>query len=264
MNNLPPPLTLEMLTQFAQGNLDATQSGMILQLALQYPEVAAAVDQLKRKAVDKVIADAKAMDPQAYIATGNLEAYIQGSLSEPEQQMVELMVQLHPEIKAEMDALEDLNALLILESTKGVTAPERSKQRLLNFMDATEEEGATDRVVSPPYLNSRSSSNDYAPWVNRAGIAPPETFENVFVQPIDASPECLTLLVWVKSQIAGEVHLDAVEKFLVLEGTCMIDIEGEQFPLKAGDYMSIPKFKEHTVYVTSSTPCKLIVQQIAA
>ena len=142
MNNLPPPLTLEMLTQFAQGNLDATQSGMILQLALQYPEVAAAVDQLKRKAVDKVIADAKAMDPQAYIATGNLEAYIQGSLSEPEQQMVELMVQLHPEIKAEMDALEDLNALLILESTKGVTAPERSKQRLLNFMDATEEEGA--------------------------------------------------------------------------------------------------------------------------
>ncbi|HEX2900176.1 MAG TPA: cupin domain-containing protein [Bacteroidia bacterium] len=264
MKNLPPPLTLELLERFVQGQLDAAQSGLVLQMGLQYPEVAAAVDQLKRIAVDKVIADAKAMDPQAFIASGNLEAYLQGSLTESEQQFVELMAQLHPEITAEMEALQIVNALLVEEANQGVKAPERSKTRLLNFIDAEEKAAKTANGTPPPYLNSQSSSTDYDPWVKRDGIAPPDSFDNVFVQPLDANPECLTLLVWVKKEIAGEVHLDAVEKFLVLEGTCMIDVEGEQFALKAGDYMSIPKFREHTVYVTSSTPCKLIVQQIAA
>jgi mannose-6-phosphate isomerase-like protein (cupin superfamily) len=264
MKNLPSPLTLELLEQFVRGELDAAQSGMVLQMGLQYPEVAAVIDQLKRIAVDKVIADAKAMDPQEFIASGNLEAYLQGSLTDTEQQFVELMAQLHPEIGAEMKALQVVNDLLITEANYGLKAPERSKERLLNFMD-TEERAAKAADETPlPYLHSHSKATDYAPWLNRDGIAPPDSFDNVFVLPLDANPDCLTLLVWVKSQIAGEVHLDAVEKFLVLEGTCMIDVEGNQFPLQAGDYMSIPKFREHTVYVTSSTPCKLIVQQIAA
>jgi mannose-6-phosphate isomerase-like protein (cupin superfamily) len=264
MKNLPSPLTLELIEQFVRGELDAVQSGMVLQMGLQYPEVAAVIDQLKRIAVDKVIADAKSMDPKEFIASGTLEAYLQGSLTETEQQFVELMAQLHPEIGAEMDALQFVNELLIAEANKGVKAPERSKERLLNFMNA-EKRAANAANDSPvPYLNSRSKSADYASWVNRDGIAPPASFDNVFVLPLDANADCLTLLVWVKSEIAGEVHLDAVEKFLVLEGTCIIDVEGKQFPLQAGDYMSIPKFREHTVYVTSSTPCKLIVQQIAA
>jgi mannose-6-phosphate isomerase-like protein (cupin superfamily) len=264
MNKLPSPLTHEMLQLFVQGQLDAKQADLVMKLAITNPEVAAEVDVLKREAVDKVIAEAKAQNPDEFIASGILEAFVHGGLTEQEQQFVELMTQMHPTVATELDALEHAHARLLLAAKMEKQPQERSKARFLSFMDLETVENKESKVIRPPFLHGKSRREDYDLWVNREGISPPEVYDNLFVQPLDANAEYMTLLVWVKKEIGGEVHLDAVEKFLVLEGTCMIDIEGSQFSLQAGDYMSIPKFKEHTVYVTSETPCKLIVQQIAA
>ncbi|MEY3441755.1 MAG: hypothetical protein RLZZ519_36, partial [Bacteroidota bacterium] len=141
--------------------------------------------------------------------------------------------------------------------------PQKAKQRFMNFL-AAEAQSADTRIIRPPFLNSNSKASDFESWIGRVAMPSDEDFEELFVKPLDTDADCLTMFVCVKHEIAPETHLDSIEKFLVLEGTCKIDIEGEIFYLQAGDYLSIPKFKEHTVYVTSSMPCRLIVQQIAA
>lgn len=264
MNQLPPPLTMELLAQFVRGQLSPEQAGMVMQIALTDPSVAQAVDLLSREYSEEVIRYATQADPQEFIESGILEEYLQGVLSPEAIAQVELMVALHPEVARALAALEAVHSRLITHASS-VPPPARSKDRFLNFMEMeTTSHQAEERIPRPPYLNSGSKAHDYAPWTEREGIRPPEQFDNVFVIPVHADQDCRTLLVWVKKEIAGEVHLSEVEKFLVLEGTCMIDVEGTHYNLQAGDYMSIPKYRNHTVYVTSNHPCKLIVQQIAA
>lgn len=264
MNQLPPPLTTELLEQFVRGKLSLEQAGMVMQLALTNPVVAQVVDLLSRQYSDGVISHAAQANPQEFIESGKLEEYLQGVASPETNAEVELMVALHPEVARALAALEAVHSRLVTHASS-VPPPARSRDRFLNFMEMeTTSHLGEERTSRPPYLNSGSKSQDYAPWTEREGIRPPEQFDNVFVMPVHADQDCRTLLVWVKKEIAGEVHLSEVEKFLVLEGTCMIDVEGTQYNLQAGDYMSIPKYRNHTVYVTSNHPCKLIVQQIAA
>ena len=115
-----------------------------------------------------------------------------------------------------------------------------------------------------PSLNPASKPSDFAAWVDR--VKPeainPEANLNAF--PIEANRDMLTLFVVVKEGLEAETHLHDIEKFLVLEGSCCIEMPTEKIFLNAGDYFSVPKFTAHTVVVTSATPCKLIVQQIAA
>lgn len=60
------------------------------------------------------------------------------------------------------------------------------------------------------------------------------------------------------------MHINELEKFLILEGTCDITIEDEVYSLKAGDFLSIPLYKKHDVRITSLNPCKAILQRLAA
>lgn len=263
MKHLPPPLTMEMLARFVQGQLDASDSALILQLAMENPAVAEVVDVLKREFVAQVILETKQMDPAVLIESGDLEAYITGDLHEAQRNLIELASTLHPEVAAELDALEALQERFALETAASPKDPAKARQRFHDFLDV-EVEGIVDGLIRPPFIHAASTAAEFTPWVSQFGASPAQDYENVFVQPLHPDPECLTLLVWAKSEIAMEVHLDSIEKFLVLEGSCKIDIEGEMVHLQAGDTLSIPKFKAHTVFVTSSIPCKLVVQQIAA
>lgn len=115
-----------------------------------------------------------------------------------------------------------------------------------------------------PSLNPSSKPTDFAAWVDRVKpeLINPEANLNAF--PMEANRDMLTLLVVVKEGLEAETHLHDIEKFLVLEGSCYIEMPTEKIFLNPGDYFSVPKFTTHTVVVTSDIPCKLIVQQIAA
>lgn len=254
---------MEMLERFVQGTLDATLAALVVQKAGEVPEVGAAIDRLKRAHVDRVLEAARVRDPQAFIESGVLEAYLQESLSDAERQEVEMMAQVHPSVDLELKELEAAHLQLISEIV-AKPSPIPSKQRFLEFLQEEDAKAQDNLPIRPPYLNALSTADDYAQWIRQGANPNPAEYENMFVQPLDADADCLTLLVWVKSEIEGEVHLDAIEKFLVLEGACIVEMDGVDHHLKAGDVMSIPKFKRHTVQVTSIVPCKLIVQQIAA
>ena len=69
---------------------------------------------------------------------------------------------------------------------------------------------------------------------------------------------------WLKDYAPQEVHDDEHEKFLIIEGTCDIIVGNEINQLVAGDYFAIPLHKNHIIKVTSSQPCKVILQRVAA
>ena len=88
--------------------------------------------------------------------------------------------------------------------------------------------------------------------------------EEVFAKIIGYTPEAITAIVWLKDYAPHEVHDNEYERFLIVEGTCDIIVEDEVNQLVPGDYFAIPLHKKHLVKVTSSIPCKVILQRVAA
>lgn len=199
---------------------------------------------------------------EQYLESGILDLFVAGSLSENEEIEIAKAASLNPELQAAIEAMRESYALLVNAISR--PAPARSKSRFLNAIDALEKEAAAFDPMRPPVLNSNSKPSDYDFWVNLDIASNPKDLENLFFVPVADNEDGLTAVVWIKGNVEEEEHLDSIEKFLVLEGACMIDIEGDVHHLKAGDQLSIPKYKSHTVQVTSDIVCKLIVQRIAA
>lgn len=86
------------------------------------------------------------MDIQAYISSGILELYLSGQLEPAEAQEVERLAKEHPEIRAELDALEV--ALEKFATEHYDTTP--SNGLLDNIMGTIAEADATQVVISPP------------------------------------------------------------------------------------------------------------------
>jgi mannose-6-phosphate isomerase-like protein (cupin superfamily) len=118
--------------------------------------------------------------------------------------------------------------------------------------------------ANPPILNKHSKLSDYDEWLNNPDMVLPASPENIFAKIIASTPQVTTIVVWIKDMAAEEIHHDEHEKFLIVEGSCTLTIEGNVYDLHAGDYFSIPLHKRHSVKVTSDTFCKVILQRSAA
>jgi mannose-6-phosphate isomerase-like protein (cupin superfamily) len=138
------------------------------------------------------------------------------------------------------------------------------KPFLFAFIDYTQRLKNGEQASFPPVLNENSRISDYNLWIDRNDIKLPENFKDFHAQIIGYTPEMTTAIIWIKDMAPQEVHKHEYEKFLILEGTCDISIEDKVYNLKAGDYLSIPLYKNHDVKITSLIPCKAILQRIAA
>ncbi|MFK7924622.1 MAG: anti-sigma factor [Bacteroidia bacterium] len=90
--------------------------------------------------------DERIMDIQAYISSGILELYLSGQLESVEAQEVERLANEHPEIRAELDALEAAIGQFAGELYDSTP----SSGLLDNIMGAIAEADATQVVTSPP------------------------------------------------------------------------------------------------------------------
>jgi mannose-6-phosphate isomerase-like protein (cupin superfamily) len=199
-------------------------------------------------------------DLSAYLASGVLELYVAGSLPLEEALAVEDMAVHHPEVQAEIVRLQEV--VERLWDVQPLAPPPGLKARVLDKIAALSERSFDP--ARPPVLNVGARAEDYRFWVEQDGIVPPDHYENLFFIPVAMNEDGLTAVVWINGHVEEEMHDQAIEKFLVLEGSCQINIEGEMHYLQAGDYLAVPKFRWHVVDVTSEIACKLIVQRIAA
>ena len=199
---------------------------------------------------------------EEYIASGILELFVLGVTSAAENKEVEKMASLHIEIVNEIDSIS--TALEAYGKQQGTAPDPTIKPFLMAMMDYTERLANGEKPGFPPLLNEGSAVTDYAEWINRPDIYLPNDFKDFHAKIIGYSTEATTAIVWIENGAPEEIHEHELEKFLVLEGSCEITIDGKVHQLAAGSFLSIPLYKKHHLTITSSIPCKIILQRIAA
>jgi|GEM_PF-265588 len=194
--------------------------------------------------------------------SGLLELYLLGHLNEEENLIVQKALFQFPELEEDLDEIEQT---LIQYSEKiSPPPPPNLVPIIMATIDYTERLENGEIPNSPPVLTHRSTVADFKEWLTRPDMVPPKEFEEMFVKIIAHEPEKLTALIWLKNGAPDEIHRDEYEKFLIVEGTCNITIGDKVHHLLPGDFLSIPLHINHRVTVTSSIPCKIILQRIAA
>lgn len=97
------------------------------------------------------------MDINKYIASGILELYVAGLLSEKENKEVHSIINKHPEVKQEVENIE--NAIVKLAAKNSLTDTATSLQNIKNKMQG----GSSGKVIS---INSNKNS-----WIKYTGWA---------------------------------------------------------------------------------------------
>lgn len=199
-----------------------------------------------------------------YIGSGILELYVLGMTNEAESKEVEQMAKLHPAINAEIEAISETLAVTASQQASSGGPNPTTKAFIMAMIDYSERMKAGEAPAFPLVLSETSTASDYAAWLNRPDMALPDDFKDYHARVIGYTPQCITAIVWIKDTAPPEIHDKEYEKFLVLEGSCDIEIEGQIHPLVPGNYLSIPLHKWHEVRITSVQPCKVILQRLAA
>ncbi len=196
-----------------------------------------------------------------YIETGILELYVLGIASDEERKEVERLILEHVEIREEIEqikaSIKDYAEAHKLEPNPVV------KPFLMATIDYTERLKKGELPSIPALLSANSVIADYNQWLSRPDMVSSVT-EDVFAKIIGYTPQAITAIVWLKDYAPHEVHDNEYERFLIVEGTCDIIVEDQIHQFVPGDFFEIPLHKKHMVKVTSSMPCKVILQRVAA
>lgn len=198
-----------------------------------------------------------------FINSGILELYVMGIASQSEQDEVEKMAIIYPEIRQEIDAIS--KALENYAMAHSIQPGKLVKPMLMATIDYSERIKNGETVTFPPLLHKNSKVKDYLEWISRPDLNIPVSYkEDIFAKIIGYTPTMTTAIVWIKKEAPREIHDHEFESFLIIEGTCNIIVSDTSNYLAAGDYFTIPLHQYHQVIVTSSIPCKAILQRIAA
>ncbi len=201
-------------------------------------------------------------DPQQYIDSGILEEFVLGLTTEAENREVLSMASAHPEVQREIDEISA--SLQLYAESKAPPVCPTVKPLLMATIDYMERIRKGEKVTYPPELSGESVAADFSEWLEREDMVLPADFEGMYAKIIGYTPQATTAIAWLQYGSPEEVHHDQYEKFLILEGSCDITIDGTVLSLVPGDYLSIPLHKPHHVNVTSAVPCKVILQRLAA
>jgi mannose-6-phosphate isomerase-like protein (cupin superfamily) len=201
------------------------------------------------------------MTGKEYINSGVLELYVLGQTSPAETNEVEMMAAADELVRQEIESIT--HSLEAYAMAHAVVPNPVIKPFLLATVDYTERLKNGEPVTNPPVLNENSTVDEFADWLKRPDMVADDS-TGLFAKIIGYSVEAITAVVWIRDYAPQEVHDHEYEKFLIVEGTCDIIVGEEVNQLVAGDYFAIPLHKTHMVKVTSSIPCKVILQRIAA
>lgn len=194
-----------------------------------------------------------------YIASGILEMYVLGGTDEYQTREVELMSSLHEEVRLEIQEIR--HALSAYVQSNAIDPCPTIKPFLLATIDYLERRGNGEPETFPPLLTSTSKKEDFDSWLSKPEMILPSDFKDYYAKIIGYTPEVTTAIVWIKDSAPFEIHDDQLESFLVLDGACTIKVGEEHHTLVPGNNLTIPLHVGHSVKVTSSEPCKVILQR---
>lgn len=207
---------------------------------------------------DEMSTFAEPVEEVSGITTELIERYVLGQLSAGECSVVEAAASRNDGLRASIASLQ--GGLERLARLNAVSPPKELKHQVLAAVREVEHQAR----FQPPVIHAGSVAADFAMWVDRPEMVRPADAGDLYFIPFADNAEGTSAVVWLVTGSPEETHTECVEKFLILEGSCHIEFPDRVHVLKAGDVLSIPLHTPHTVKVTSTVPCKILLQRIAA
>lgn len=197
------------------------------------------------------------MNVKEFLSSGIIETYCLGFTSPEENQLVENMLALHPEVQAEIDAVgNSLNDVLKRNEIKPAASVKTA------VMHAVYEHQAGIDHCFVPLLDKVSNFGTVLASALANNLQSPAfDFENLHVQELPSTPEILNMAVWVKEGHEPETHIDCTEFIAIIEGSCEMLIRDSKTMYVAGDIISIPTHVPHQAIITSKEPMFALVQR---
>jgi mannose-6-phosphate isomerase-like protein (cupin superfamily) len=200
------------------------------------------------------------MEANELLQSGLLELYALGQLEGDERDLVQHAIAEHPAVAREFDQIEQ--TLLLLAKAQAVAPPLTAKPLLMAKIDFRERVRGGEKLEAVPLLSAQSKIADFEKWLVRQDLDAPEGFGAMYLKIIGHDREKTTGLLWLRDGAPDETHTDEFEHFLILEGTCDITVGDEVRSFQPGDYFAIPLHINHNVRVTSTMPCKAVLQRV--
>ncbi len=145
------------------------------------------------------------MDIKAYILSGKLELFVLGELSEREREEVVMLSKQYPEIKQELDQIEE--AIFAFDDKTGVKPSSNVKKRIFDTMDKTSSKETPKNIQSP----KETKTVGLLPWKAYAAAASiiaviASVFAIYFANRYYDVDEQLTAMVEERSVLAQELE----------------------------------------------------------
>jgi len=107
-------------------------------------------------------------------------------------------------------------------------------------------------------LLSSSAFSQKIGWQDLATVKAPENYENTHYQKLFGDSLSSSSVIFIKKEIKMHLHESHSEHVYVIEGTADMLLGGMRLTLSPGQVIFIPKGTPHAVYVSSSTPLKVL------
>jgi len=185
-----------------------------------------------------------------------IAAYLLGTLPAPEALAVERYAATDPQFKEHLEMMRSAMATRVapLEAEPSPAV----KSKLFARTEITDDRVGTD---FPPYIHARSTVEEFRPWMAQAMAELASSNADFECLPIGASEDTFTFLAKMCSTIPEEVHVDELERVMVVEGYCDFVVGGAVHHFGPGDMYRIPLYTPHSARVTTADPCYFLVQR---
>lgn len=202
---------------------------------------------------------------EEYILSGILEQYCLGLTSVAESKEVEALCAKHERLQKELVLVQQ--TLGNYADNHAISPHSQLKNSILYAIDeldfsekAVEIEEEILSLENLPLIHKKSNVLQWQKLVE--SLEPVTVVEGLPVHPLRIDDKVQIFVVWADEKVDNETHETESESFLILEGTCTCNVGGIDYDLKAGDFLGIPTYTNHTLKVTSNQPVKFIVQRV--
>jgi quercetin dioxygenase-like cupin family protein len=197
------------------------------------------------------------MDISAYIASGILESYCLGQVTEQQRAEVEQYADEFPEIRTELKQIGDSLEFYSRQNSK---APDASVKIKLLLKIYEQESGAGKKY--PPLIKEKTVAADFTNWLLDIAIEEPAAgFDNLAIFALPSTETVTNFIVWAKQGHEEEMHTEYNEFIVILKGHCDMYFNGVKKHYNTGDIIVIPPGIPHMAFVTSGEPMLAVVQR---
>ncbi len=89
-------------------------------------------------------------------------------------------------------------------------------------------------------------------------IKAPAAFDNLYSRSIYSDPEASSFVIFIKKEVKEHKHATHAEHIVVLEGEADMTLDTQNFKIRKGDMIFVPKNSWHAVKVTSKVALKVL------